>query len=124
MGFFKLRSDNAADQTDAGNGIIAVSNTVFDDGPNSEWVKFNANTRKWLFDHHFRYVDGNGDLIGDGRIPSKIQVVPVYDSATVMHVRIPWKGDLAQAAAGPVQAELAYPNFPAFLARYFMRKCR
>lgn len=124
MGFFKLRSNNAADQTEAGEGIIAVSNSVFDSGPNSEWEKFDRDTRKWLYDHHFRYVDANGDLIGDGRIPSKIKIVPVYDTATVMHVRIPWKADLAAAAAAPVQAELAYPNFAAFLSRYFMRKCR
>jgi hypothetical protein len=124
MGFYKLRSDNAADQDYAGNGIIAVSNSAFDTSAGSEWKKFDANTRKWLYDHHYRYVDTNGVEIGDGKIPSKIKIVPVYDTETVMHVRIPWKGDLAEAAGLPTNPEPAYPNFKAFLARYFMRKCR
>jgi hypothetical protein len=125
MGFFKLVSANASDEIVAGKGIIDVSKSVFSDDQNSEWAKFDRDPSKWLFEHNYRYVDINGAQIGNGHAPATLHLVPVYDTENQMHVRIPWKGDLAAAAALPVPSEQDWGNsFPRFLARYFVRKCR
>ena len=126
MGFFRLKSTNLADQRYAGEGIMAVSRTAFNGDPNSEWAKFDADTRKWLHDHHYRYINADGTLIGDnGKIPAEIEIVPVYDTPTRMHVRVPWREEIDEAAQIPVLDEMTYnSSFPALLSRYFMRKCR
>lgn len=118
MGFFKLKSPILSEQAKAGDAIIRVSNSVFQQGPTSEWAKFNANTRKWLFDNGYTY-----DGTADGMVPPEIDLVPVYDTPTKMHVRIPWAGDLVGGVA-PVSEPTYGGSFPAFLARYFMRHCR
>lgn len=123
MGFFKLKSDNLAAQKKAGDGIVKVSKSVFK--ANSEWAKFDKDTRKWLFDHGYIYVDAKGKTIGNGKAPADLELVPVYDTPNRMHVRIPWHGDLADVKTIEVKDELPYGgSFPALLARYFMRKCR
>lgn len=125
MGFYKIKTNNLADQKIAGDGILAVSKSAFSTDPNSEWAKFDGDTRKWLFDHNYRFINADGTQIGDGKIPPDVDIVPVYDTAKKMHVRIPWRGDLAEVEHLAVVDEASYGNsFPAFLGRYFMRRCR
>ena len=118
MGFFHLNSNQLADQELTGDAIIRVSKSVFHSAGDSEWAKFEADTRGWLFDNGYRY-----DGTADGRVPASIDIIPVYDSPTKMHVRVPWKGDLTGAVVPPDEAPYG-GSFPAFLARYFMRRCR
>ncbi|WP_128514348.1 hypothetical protein [Tabrizicola thermarum] len=123
-GFFTLKSDAIADQEATGEAIIRVSKSAFRDTPNSEWKKFNDDTRKWLFDNGYRY-EGPG-AGPNGEIPDSIEIVPVYDTPNRMHVRVPWAGDLKTFK---VKDEATYGNTDkvrsrVVLARYFMRKCR
>ena len=125
MAFIKLASNNPSVALPAGRGIIALSESVFNYGPNSEWVKFVDNPHEWLYDNNYRYVDKNYAEIGNGKIPETLELMPVYDSATRMHVRIPWKQTLRDAQATPLHDEPNYQRqFPAILAHYFMRSCR
>jgi hypothetical protein len=117
MGFFHLKSDDLVKQAETGDAIKRVSDTVFQTGANSEWAKFNRDTRKWLFDNGYRY-----DGTPDGKIPKTIDIIPVYDTETKMHVRIPWSGDLANIP--PPQPESYGGSGMVLLARYFMRRCR
>lgn len=117
MGFFKLRSASLADHAKTGAAIMRVSQSAFQSTPNSEWVKFDKDTRQWLYDNGYEYTGS-----ADGKIPPTIDIVPVYDTPTKMHVRIPWAKDLENAPA-PVD-DTYNGSFPAFLARYFMRRCR
>jgi hypothetical protein len=117
MGFFKLKSAVPAEQAKTGEAIINVSKSVFQTGAHSEWAKFNKDTRKWLFDNGYQYLG-----TADGKIPPEIDIIPVYDTPTKMHVRIPWHGDLENVPAP--QNESYSGSFPVFLAHYFMRKCR
>lgn len=125
MAFIKLASLNELDQTNTGKRIVALSESAFSSLPNSEWAQFQADPRGWLHDAGYIWADINGDIIGDGHIPPEVEIVPVYDSPNRMHVRIPWKGDIAAAKVKPVEATPSYAvSFPILLARYFMRKCR
>ena len=118
MGILKLKSGSVADHAKTGAAIIRVSKTAFQNTPNSEWAAFNSNTRDWL--HQHGYIDP--DTI-DGKVPVGVDIIPVYDTPTKMHIRVPWIGDL-ESAPNP-EDELTYShNFPAFLARYFIRRCR
>ncbi|MFM7334219.1 MAG: hypothetical protein ACKO1H_07375 [Tabrizicola sp.] len=124
-GFFKLKSDLLADQVETGEAIIRVSKSAFKDSANSEWKKFNDDTRGWLFANGYRY-DGPG-AGPNGEIPDSIEIVPVYDTPNRMHVRVPWAGDLKTPPV--IEDEPDYGNsnsvrFKVVLARYFMRKCR
>ena len=124
VGFFKLKSDSLADQAATGEAITKVSKSAFRDTENSEWKKFNENTRQWLFDNGYRY-DGPG-AGPNGEIPDNIEIVPVYDTPNRMHVKVPWAGDLK---THPVKDEEPYGTTnkvrsKVILARYFMRKCR
>jgi hypothetical protein len=124
VGFFKLKNDAIADQAATGEAIIRVSKSAFRDTPNSEWKKFNADTRKWLHDNGYRYE--GPDAGPNGEIPDSVEIVPVYDTPNRMHVKVPWAGDLK---THDVKDELPYGNTNAVrskvvLARYFMRKCR
>jgi len=125
VGFFNLKSSNLEDQRETGAAIMRLSRSVFQDGEGSEWAKFNADPRKWLFYAGYRY-DGPG-AGAQGQIPDTVTIVPVYDSPNIMHVRIPYKGLLENPPA--VQDEPTYGGtpanrFPVLLARYFMRHCR
>jgi hypothetical protein len=118
MEFIKLKSEVLTEQKKTGDAIIKVSQSVFQTGPTSEWEKFDKDTRKWLFDNGYIYTG-----TPDGKIPPEIEIVPVYDTPTKMHVRVPWHGDLENPP--PVVDERPYNGiFPVLLARYFMRKCR
>ena len=123
-GFFVLKSAALPDQVATGRAIMKVSQSVFTTSPGSEWQKFNADTRGWL--HRNGYIYTGPDAGPNGEIPPTIDIVPVYDTPTKMHVRVPWAGDLENPPL--VQDEASYgmgPNrFPVLLARYFMRKCR
>jgi hypothetical protein len=117
MAFFKLKSAEPAEQAKTGNAIIKVSNSVFQFGPDSEWAKFDKDTRKWLFDNGYLYLG-----TPDGKVPANIDIIPVYDTPGKMHIRVPWHGDLENAPAP--QTESYGGSFPVFLAHYFVRKCR
>ena len=124
VGFFKLKSASLADQEETGEAIIRVSKSAFRDTPNSEWKKFNDDTRKWLFDNGYRY-EGPG-AGPNGEIPDSVEIVPVYDTPNRMHVKVPWAGDLKTFK---VVDESTYGTTDkvrskVVLARYFMRKCR
>ncbi len=118
MGFLKLKSSAVIDNAATGAAIIKVSKSAFQNTPGSEWVKFDGDTRKWLFDNG--YID---PATGDGKVPAGVDIVPVYDTPTKMHIRVPWIGDLENAPA-PLDEPTYGGNFPAFLARYFIRRCR
>ncbi len=121
MGFFRLKSTQLVDQVKTGDAIIRVSNSVFQSTPNSEWAEFNRDTREWLYKNGYLYE--GADALPDGRIPKTIDIIPVYDTPTKMHVRVPWAGDLNGAPAPPDEGSYG-ARFPVFLARYFMRRCR
>jgi hypothetical protein len=117
MGFFKLKSVAPTDNEATGKAIINVSKTVFQFGPTSEWAKFDKDTRGWLFKNGYQYLGS-----ADGRVPPEIDIIPVYDTPTKMHVRIPYHADLENPP--PPDNESYGGSFPVFLAKYFMRKCR
>jgi hypothetical protein len=119
MGFFRHKSDSLAEQVKTGKKIVKLSNDVFKSGAGSEWAKFDKDTRKWLFDNGYRY-----DGTPDGRIPANIEIVPVYDSPTKMHVRIPWKGDLKSGSKVKPKDDVYGGDFNVLLTKYFMRRCR
>lgn len=125
VGFFSLKSANLGDQRATGEAIMRLSRSVFDDSPGSEWAAFNADPHGWLYAAGYRY-DGPG-AGAKKRIPKSVTLVPVYDTNTLMHVRIPWKGLFDTPPV--VQDEPTYgttddTRFPVLLARYFMRHCR
>lgn len=125
VGFFKLKSDALADQAATGEAIIKVSKSAFKNTPNSEWRKFNDDTRGWLHANGYRY-EGPG-AGPNGEIPDSVEIVPVYDTPNRMHVKVPWAEDLSNLP--PVFDEPAYGGTQTIrakvvLARYFMRKCR
>lgn len=125
VGFFNLKSASLVDQRKTGAAIIGLCRSVAQNTPDSEWVKFNANPKAWLHGAGYRY-DGPG-AGPNGEIPDSITIVPVYDTADKMHVRIPWRG--LMDAPPVIRDEPTYgapgPNrFPVLLARYFMRHCR
>jgi hypothetical protein len=125
MAFIKLASPNPGIALAAGQKIIALSASVFDTGPNSEWAKFVVNPHQWLYNNNYRHVDIDGIAIGDGKIPQTLELVPVYDSATRMHIGIPWVQTLREAEVKDLKDEPDYNGkFPAILAHYFLRKCR
>jgi hypothetical protein len=125
VGFFKLKSDALADHVATGEAIIKVSKSAFKTTPNSEWRKFNDDTRGWLHANGYRY-EGPG-AGPNGEIPDSVEIVPVYDTPNRMHVKVPWVEDLANLP--PVFDEPSYGGTQkvrakVVLARYFMRKCR
>jgi len=125
VGFFHLKSANLGDQRETGEAIMRLSRSVFDDGPDSEWAAFSANPHKWLYQAGYRY-DGPG-AGAKKQIPASVTLVPVYDTANLMHVRIPWKGlfdNPPQVQDEPTYGTSAENRFPVLLARYFMRHCR
>lgn len=125
MAFIKLIVDGLEFALPTGKAIMSVSETAFQGGPNTEWAKFQSSPHQWLYNHNYRYVGLDNKPIGDGRIPADIRIVPVYDEPKLMHVRIPWKETLKQAATVAVDEEPDYQGqFPALLAHYFMRSCR
>ncbi|MFN3282387.1 MAG: hypothetical protein ACK40I_12080 [Tabrizicola sp.] len=125
VGFFNLKNNSIADQEQTGEAILRVAKSVFKDTPNSEWKKFNDDTRGWLHANGYRY-DGPG-AGPNGEIPDSVQIVPVYDTPNRMHVRIP-SADVLRTVPDIVD-EPSYGNgkstrFKVLLARYFMRHCR
>jgi hypothetical protein len=115
MAFFKLKSPVPAEQAKVGAAILKVSQSVFQYGPTSEWAKFDKDTRAWL-DTYYTYTGS-----ADGKIPKEIDIIPVYDTPTKMHVRIPYHGELENGVVPPTDT---YASYPVFLAKYFMRHCR
>ena len=126
-GFIRLKNGSLADQKKTGDAIIRLSKSVSSVAPGSEWAKFNADPKAWLHEVGYRYE--GPDAGPDGRIPASVNIVPVYDTADTMYVRVPWKGNVDPAPTGIPLQEPSYgtseaSRFPVLLARYFMRKCR
>jgi predicted carbohydrate-binding protein with CBM5 and CBM33 domain len=129
MGFYKIKTAAQEDNKIAGNGIIGVSRSVFQ--PASEWSKFDADPKQWVYDHNYRYCNDDGSFYTKpgwnklaGFTPDELQLVPVYDTANRMHVRIPHQDNLAHPPATFPKEEPYAGGFPHFLASYFMRRCR
>lgn len=127
VGNIVLKSATIIDQKRTGNAIIALSKSVSDMSPGSEWMKFKADPKAWL--HSVGYVYKGPGETPDGKIPASVKLVPVYDTENTMHVRIPWKGNVDPVPLDlPFQeddyGDVARDRFPILLARYFMRKCR
>ncbi len=129
MGFYKVKSTDKVDNVFAGNGIIGVAETVFQ--PHSEWSKFDADPKKWIYDHNYRYYNDDGTAYTKhgwdkphGYTPDELQLVPIYDTKHRMHVRVPHYDNLENAPAEIPQEPPYNGGFPAFLARYWMRRCR
>ena len=124
-GFFVLKSASLVDQRKTGEAIVRLMRSVGDDSAGSEWKSFKDDPKAWLHKAGYRY-DGPG-AGPNGEAPAAVTLVPVCDTATTMHVRIPWKGVLDTPPV--IQDEPTYgapgpTRFPVLLARYFMRKCR
>jgi hypothetical protein len=121
MGFVRLKSRAVAANKATGNAVMEVIATVGQ--PNSAWSLFKADPKKWLFDNGYEFFDATtGRAIGGGRVPASLELVVVEDTATKMHVRLPFHGDLD---ANFVPRNDSYGGkYPVFMARYFMRKCR
>lgn len=124
MTFIKTPAERA-DRIAAGEAIIRLSASVFKTGPanaRTEWQIFDENPGAWL--HALGYRLTGPGAPADGKImPDLMQIIPVYDTANKMHVRIPWTGDLDRTVQLPDATEYA-ASFPAFLASYFTRRCR
>jgi len=123
-GFIKLKSPLTIDHAKTGEAIQRVAKSAFKNTANSEWKKFNDDTRKWLHDNGYIY-EGPG-AGPNGEIPDTVEIVPVYDTPNRMHVKVPWAGDMKthkvddETGYGPTNAIRS----KVVLARYFMRKCR
>lgn len=121
-----LKDATVASQKKTGEAIMRLCKTVSDPSPGSEWAAFSADPKAWL--HANGYVYLGEDALPDGRIPASVKIVPVYDTETIMHVRVPWKGLIENPPAIPRQepeyGSVPADRFPVLLARYFMRKCR
>ena len=125
VGFFNLKSASLSEQVKTGEAIVRLCESVFDDDPRSEWLAFNADPKAWLHKVGYRY-DGVG-AGPNGEIPDDVTIVPVYDTDKLMHVRIPWRGLVAnppEVADEPTYGLAGANRFPVLLARYFMRHCR
>lgn len=125
VGFFDLKSASLSEQVKTGEAIVRLCESVFDDDPRSEWLAFNEDPKAWLHKVGYRY-DGAG-AGPNGEIPDDVTIVPVYDTDKIMHVRIPWRGLVAnppEVADEPTYGHSGPNRFPVLLARYFMRHCR
>jgi hypothetical protein len=124
MRFVKNPADRPA-MIAAGEAIIKVSESVFKTGPGvtkTAWQVFEEDPAAWLHNHGYRLVGPGAPA--DGTIPPNLlRIVPVYDTANTMHVRVPWIGNIDRTVAPPDGAEYR-GSFPAFLASYFTRRCR
>jgi hypothetical protein len=126
LGFFKLKSSSLAEQKKTGEAIIRLITSVGDRSAGSEWAAFDADPKAWLSKHYIYTGPAAGP---NGAIPASVQIVPVYDTETKMHVRIPWKGTVdPRPRPEDILPEGTYgtgdTRLPVLLARYFMRKCR
>ena len=119
MGYFTRRSETLKAEHDAGEAILRLTKSVFDDSKTSEWNKFNSDTRKWLYDNNYSYSGTK-----DGKVPHTIDIVPVYDTDTKMHVRIPYYENLELPHGFVVHDDHFHGDFNILLSRYFMRSCR
>jgi hypothetical protein len=125
-GFFYLKSGTLSDQKLVGEKIMKLMRSVDDQRPGSEWMAFKADPKTWLSNAGYEYrVLG---AAAASPFPESLTLKPVYDTETLMHVRIPWKGCLDDFSGEQIANELGYgqgdARLPVFMARYFMRRCR
>ncbi len=119
MGHFTRRVDTKNAEHKAGEAIMRLSRSVFDDSKGSEWKKFNANTRQWLWNNNYKYSG-----TANGKVPPSIDIIPVYDTETKMHVRIPYYDNLELPHGAVVHNDDYHGDFSILLSRYFVRSCR
>jgi hypothetical protein len=129
MGFYRIVSTNHSIRESAGAAIIALSNSV--NKPNSEWSKFNADPKKWIYSQGYRYHNKDGTMYKkagwahpDGFTPDELKIVPIIDTETTMHVRIPFHTNLEVPAGTQIENDDYHNKFPVLLSNYFMRSCR
>ncbi len=125
MPYIRNPTDPVALQN-AGKAIIRLSETAFKKGPGAtetEWQTFEKDPAAWLYRYGYRL--GPVGLTADGSIPPAIlRIQPVYDTPHVMHVKVPWAGDIDRNVTIPTSSEYTAGDFDAFLASYFVRRCR
>jgi hypothetical protein len=110
---------------ESGRAIIRLSQSAAQTPPGAEWVAFEADPKAWLYANGYHYIATDG--APGTPIPANIDIVPVRDTATKMHVRIPYAPDLASPPVPPATESYGMnedSRFPVLLARYFVRKCR
>ena len=124
-GFFYHESSALTRRAATGRSIIRLIRSVGDASPTSEWSAFKADPKAWLWKAGYRY-DGPG-AGPNGEVPANITLIPVYDTADTMHVRIPWRESIDPPQVikesddyGPIEAN----RLPVLLASYFVRQCR
>jgi hypothetical protein len=118
MPIYKLIKQDPVVEQELGKAIFELSRAPFS-STNKTWVDFNKDARAWLNGWGFRNLDVNPPA----PIPASVDVVPVYDTSTKVHVVIPWWPDL-QATPAFVQDDTYGGDHQVFMARYFMRRCR
>lgn len=125
-GFFYLKSGTLSDQRVTGEKIMKLMRSVGDEGTGSEWMAFNDDPKAWLSGAGYEYrVLG---AAAASPFPESLKLKPVFDTETLMHVRIPWQGCLDGFREEQIKDEQGYgqgaARLPIFMARYFMRRCR
>jgi hypothetical protein len=114
-----------SDKQKAGQAIQELAKTVFVKGPPgtpTEWEKFEADPGAWLYALGYRLEAP--DAPADGSFdPAILRLAPIYDSPHLMHVRVPYAGNIDPTIEPPTVAEYG-TDFNAFLASYFTRQCR
>ena len=78
-----------------------------------------VNPHDWLYDNNYSYSGTK-----DGKVPHTIDIVPVYDTDTKMHVRIAYYENLELPHGYVVHDDHFHGDFNILLSRYFMRSCR
>lgn len=124
VNYIKIPGDRSA-RIAAGEAIMRLSRTAFQSGPagtETEWQQFEKDPAAWLHKHGYRFV--GPDAPPDGTVPpSVLRIQPVFDTPHVMHVRVPWIGNIDPTVPLPDGSEYV-GSFPAFLSTYFTRHCR
>lgn len=124
MYHIKVPADMAARKA-AGKAIVRVSESVFKTGvgaAETEWQKFERDPAAWLYKHGYR-LSGTAAPADGSFPPNVLRIVPIYDTPHVMHVRIPYRGNIDTTITPPDGSEYG-ADFDAFLASYFTRQCR
>ncbi len=124
MRYIKIPNDLNA-RIAAGEALIRVSATAYKSGTAnrpSEWQAFDKDPAAWIHKQGYRLVGPGAPA--DGTIPPNLlRIVPVYDTANTMYVRIPFIGNIDRNVNLPDGTEYE-DSFPAFLSTYFTRHCR
>jgi hypothetical protein len=110
----------------AGQAIVRLSQSVFKAGvgrAESEWQVFDRDPAAWLYANGYRLLDHPQSPANGAILPNLVRILPVYDTPTTMHLRIPHIGNIDTTITPPNGDEYG-DSFDDFLASYFTRQCR